>query len=413
MSSLGFSGDDTNPCLDPGTNTDPDYSWEGHPDCEYAKYTVEITSPDEGDVFKKDSGSTGSATAQRVAESGTTDEPNNTITWSDGNSGGTSKDFTTIVGSKTLTASANGVSHSVTVTIVEITIKPPADTQDGSASGQFKIEVNPSTTTIDSYEWSYSTPAGAARVPTSDIFDSKTSSTPKVTKAQWFATTGSAYRKESKGDDPSCKYTIGCKVTINGESIDAPEVDWGVYVYKNSPVTPRRKMKRPSGSGGNPILDFQVSGDTVTVVNHFMTEDVPTVGSINKNGMLSSNTFYGKIITSHEGKHVTQWTSGNYYKDLFDVAAIYALYSGDTFTSTSYGDRATWMNQLTAKVAQTFDDYEAVCEDFADKTWHRREKEAHQISNPVGPAYLKVSFSEEYKNASDPIPALPVPVRIP
>lgn len=405
-----------NPCVDPDTyDENSDWSWEGEPDCEYAMYTVAISSPKDGGVYKKDAGNTGSASASRIGEESGTTPRDEDITWSGDVSGcgSTSSDFTTSVGAKTLTASANGESDSVTVKVVELKIKVPAETQDGSASGKFEIEVDPADTTIDAYEWSYTVPSGAGRAPASNIFDNKNSATPIVTKAQWFAKNNNEFRIESGGDGPLCTYSIGCTVTVDGQSLEATEANWDVYVYKNTPTTPRRSMSKPSGTGGNPIIDFTYSGDTVSVTGHFMTQFVPTTSSVNKAGMLPTNTFYGKIINSHEGKHVIQWTSGQYYKDLFNVGAIYALFAGDSFTSSSNADLSSWQNETTNEIKQTFNDYEILCEQFSDDTFHRREKEAHQISNAVGPAYLRVDFSKEYLDASNPVPPMPLPVRTP
>lgn len=121
---IGFSEDDQdndNVCLDPETNEDPDYIWEGEPDCEYAKYTLSISPPDEGDVFAVGSGSTGSASASRITASGTTPKTDE-ISWSGdvSGTGATSSDFTTSVGAKSLTASFGGFSDSVGVTVVGV-----------------------------------------------------------------------------------------------------------------------------------------------------------------------------------------------------------------------------------------------------------------------------------------------------
>lgn len=123
-SSIGLSEDDQdndNVCLDPGTNTDPDYAWEGEPDCEYAAYTLSISSPDEGDIIPVGNGDTGSASAYRYAASGTTDKTDE-ISWSGdvSGSGGTSSDFTGSVGTKSLSASFGGFSDSVGVTVVGV-----------------------------------------------------------------------------------------------------------------------------------------------------------------------------------------------------------------------------------------------------------------------------------------------------
>jgi hypothetical protein len=120
--SFASAGGKENPCLDPGTNSDPDFDWEDYPVCEYAKYTIEITAPDDGETYEKDSGETAEATAEREgSDTGVTDETAS-IAWSGdaSGSGGTSGDFTTSLGAKTLTAGYDGNSESVEAHIAKL-----------------------------------------------------------------------------------------------------------------------------------------------------------------------------------------------------------------------------------------------------------------------------------------------------
>jgi hypothetical protein len=84
-------------------------------------YSVSISSPTDGETYEKDSGQTGSASAEKD-EDGTITDITSDISWSGdvSGSGGTSSDFTTSSGSKSLTASAETASDSVSVHIAEM-----------------------------------------------------------------------------------------------------------------------------------------------------------------------------------------------------------------------------------------------------------------------------------------------------
>lgn len=135
LASTGGGGS-TNPCVDPGTPPSSDHVWEADPDCEYAKYTVSIGSPVDDETYEKGSGQTGSATAGREGEnSGFTDRTGDII-WSGDASGngGTSSDFTASLGAKTLTASANGESDSVSVHVAELESLEAEDTSTSAGT---------------------------------------------------------------------------------------------------------------------------------------------------------------------------------------------------------------------------------------------------------------------------------------
>lgn len=102
------------------------------------------------------------------------------------------------VGTKVLTVSAP-------------VVIPPSATQDGSESGTFSLQIEPSSVTPASYEWIYEVPQTAGRHPTGEIFDDKTKANPKVLSAQWFAPTNSDDRLV---DVETCSYKIKCNIVV-------------------------------------------------------------------------------------------------------------------------------------------------------------------------------------------------------
>lgn len=120
-------GGKDNPCLDPGTKSDP-WEWQDWPDCVYVKYTLNVTPEDDGEVFEKDSDETAAVSVEKETDDdGTittevvTDTVGSQISWTDDatGSGATSDDFTTSVGSKTLTADYEENTDSVAVDVVQ------------------------------------------------------------------------------------------------------------------------------------------------------------------------------------------------------------------------------------------------------------------------------------------------------
>lgn len=296
----------------------------------------------------------------------------------------------------------SGPIGSKTLTVFSAVITPPVDTQDGSQSSAFSIAIEPSSVTPDSYEWVYTTPSGAGRAPTGDIFDDKTKADPKVGAAQWFAPTNSDNRNT---DGPVCKYKIKCKIMIQSVEYVTSEVDWGVWAYRKQVTNVPTITK--TGNVLNITRTNNGSQYTAIVVGHNMTRTAP---QIDNDGMLSSNSFYGKVISSHEGRHVTQWTSVVPWSDYYSADKVYQLFAGETKTGVLY-DVQSWTSALQAKANSVLTTYLTACDGQKSATADNRERDAHAVSNGVGPAYLKAYSPPEYANPQTPLGAAPVPVR--
>ena len=104
-------------------------------------YSVSISSPTDGENYEKDSGQTGSASAEKD-EDGTITDITSDISWSGdvSGSGGTSSDFTTSSGSKSLTASAETASDSVSVHIAEMNTFRAIDSNTVGSAGTRKAD---------------------------------------------------------------------------------------------------------------------------------------------------------------------------------------------------------------------------------------------------------------------------------
>ena len=104
-------------------------------------YSVSISSPTDGETYEKDSGQTGSASAEKD-EDGTITDITSDISWSGdvSGSGGTSSDFTTSSGSKSLTASAETASDSVSVHIAEMNTFRAIDSNTVGSAGTRKAD---------------------------------------------------------------------------------------------------------------------------------------------------------------------------------------------------------------------------------------------------------------------------------
>jgi hypothetical protein len=302
--------------------------------------------------------------------------------------------FSHTVKGKTRTKSAK-------LTVMKSSISVPAATQDGSPSDFFNIEIEPKDLTPDSYEWIYVIPSGAGRAPTGDIFDDKTKKKPKVTSAMWFAPTNNEDRLK---DGPTCTYKIKCKIKFGLDEYETQQLDWNVWAYKN-PVT------TPSGIevGSNGVLTFSLDVDgqvyTYEVVGHNMTRSTPT---INADGMLATNSFYGKVIESHEGRHVTQWSSVIPWKDYYMPSKVYQLFVGKKKSGTE-SVAESWRDALRIQAVEVFTKYRNSCITESNRTQHHREHDAHAISNSVGPAYLKSVYVTEYPDVQTPVGDAPEP----
>lgn len=161
-------------------------------------------------------------------------------------------------------------------------------------------------------------------------------------KPQWYSETGSKWLKiqegdripgpcvnMGEGDRPSCKYQVRCCVLFDdGTSSITPWVDWGVYVYKSSPLTARPNFfKNDIGTFAIPNVeaddDKQANGKYIARVRNRgdfkrIPAQISTYG-----GMTNSNGFWNKIIVAHEGEHVNQWSTQDPWNGLYGADALW------------------------------------------------------------------------------------------
>ena len=373
------NGGDDNPCLDPGTKSDP-WVWEGKPDCEYAKYTVEITAPDADEVFEKDSGETATATAEREGEdSGTTDESAD-ITWEDdaSGSGDTSDDFTDSTGKKKLTADLDGETDEVEVYVVELEIKGPDSTQDG-ASASFEIEIEPEDLDLTpTYEWSYTTPGGAGNLPDGDIFDDKTKIDPEVSNAWWFASPDS---KSSAAIE--CNYTIEVEIDF-GDSQITKTKDWKVFITSH-PDGYLGSVRRPYVYG-EPEYEIYTAANgrkyyRIKAGNGSLRRWTPTNGDINIY-VLKSGQWEAKV-RKHEEEHVRQWSTGG-WKDYFSVSAMRTRLNS---VSDTYAPNHLGLESLKHAVTNEISAFNIKENKRANASSAQRESLARTAADRTGPPY--------------------------
>ena len=371
------NGGDDNPCLDPGTKSDP-WVWEGKPNCEYAKYTVEITAPDADEVFEKDSGETATAKAEREGEdSGTTDESAD-ITWEDdaSGSGATSDDFTDSTGKKKLTADLDGETEEVEVYVVELEIKGPDSTQDG-ASASFEIEIEPEDLDLTpTYEWSYTTPGGAGNLPDGDIFDDKTKIDPEVSNAWWFASPDS---KSSAAIE--CNYTIEVEIDF-GDSQITKTKDWEVFITSH-PDGYLGETPPPFITGLPEIVEYNDPRNEkyklykVGSGNGALDRNSPTNGSITYH-VLDSSQWKSKT-KKHEEYHVMQWTTGG-WKDYYSLAKLRNQLSK---IDNNYSSRDALVTKIKNIILEFNRDERA----RSKITFPQREQAAREHASDVAPYY--------------------------
>lgn len=185
-----------------------------------------------------------------------------------------------------------------------------------------------------------------------------------------------------------------------------PSATWSVWAHKGPDTTPPAITK----TNTNVLIILRTGKDpvyTATVVGHTMTRSAPV---INVKGMLSSNSFYNKIITSHEGRHVAQWTSVEPWSKSFDPQLVYQAFATEMKIGNLY-DVQSWTSGLHAEANALFAKYLGDCVTHASATAHNREHDAHAISNGVNPPYLKAHIPPEYANPQVPLSAAPVPIR--
>jgi hypothetical protein len=226
----GDGGKD-NPCLDPGTKSDP-WVWEGWDDCEYAKYSVDITSSENDEVFVLDSGDSATATADREGEeSGISDEKDN-ISWSADatGTGETSGEFTTSVGNKTLTAELENETDSVSVDVVQFLSfgatdkSTQAGTREVGADGTLQMVYSGSAREAEiKFEYTSSSPDVSDRFP---IWTGNKIVSPSVGDETVTFDSGSVTSGNPVSDSISAEYTTGGESkTVTVEVVEESKID--------------------------------------------------------------------------------------------------------------------------------------------------------------------------------------------
>ncbi len=340
-------------------------------------YTVSISSPTDGGTYEKDSGETGSATAQKD-EDGTITNITADISWSDdvSGNGGTSSDFTTSLGSKSLTATAESSSHSVTVDVVEIELTVPSSTQDG-ASAAFEIDLDPDSLT-PTYKWAYKTPTGAGNLPTSNLFDDTTSASPEIGNAWWFAS------PDNKGSAaPTCSYTVEVELDFGVSKIIKTKT-WNVFISSH-PSGYLGWVRRPfiSGEPAYEIYTHANGNDyyRIKAGNGSLTRNTPTNGDI-QYAVLDSGQWKNKT-RKHEEEHVKQWSTGA-WKDYFSVSVMRARMDS---ISDTYAPNSAGLSALKQEVQNEISTYNNVETIRANNTSAQRESQARAAADNISPPY--------------------------
>lgn len=288
------------------------------------------------------------------------------------------------------------ITISVPCSVVEVLAVPPPETQDGLPSDPFSVAVHPPGVTIESWLWQWEPlNDAAARLPPGDYFDNPEIQNPIVPKAWWHSETGSELIKHLQGDPQDgaphdrATHRIRCTVSIQNTPHNSEWVHWNVFVYKQSPgVTPpdiegsipttNIVVEQPQGSN-NHVASLSPNGPA----NNPFTRTAPI---LNTGDMVAENSFWNKIVTVHEGKHMDQWSN--------EESEWFPLYQTDFLWNEIREMSAEGSNPTTAeikfrteiriKAQTTYRDWE---EDRIS-TWWKRELEAHGSSNPVAPVFL-------------------------
>jgi hypothetical protein len=272
-----------------------------------------------------------------------------------------------------IVATCDTSSSKTTVQVVTVEVNPAAPTIDGVDSGNFSISVTPSTVTVSSYNWQWTAPSGAGNSP-QVTFSSNTGSITTAVNSRWFALPDDRVQAST-----SCRYTVNCEVSIGTTKCTDPNpLQWTVYVPDPAAQTIWPEIM------GMPTIDVRV----VNGANEWYVVDI---GSLHRRAPVvvpfipMTSQFYNKIVTVHEGRHVTQFTTavpGLTVHTLWDHAELYNNVLR-TMTST-VNDQ-----DLRDRIREQIDTQNAI--DNADAQSQRplAELDAHTISNGVPPHYLE------------------------
>ena len=259
--------------------------------------------------------------------------------------------------------------------VVRVDVTASADTIDGNDSGQFSADVRPAGLTVVSYQWAWSAPTNSGNNPQVN-FAAPGKQTTTVKNAHWFAFPDNRLLSKTGWD---CRYTVNCKVTISTTTCeDGTPPQWRVYL-PNPPAT----TSWPRISGFPTLAKRKVGGKNEWYVSGIGTL-ARTAPQINEN-LPKTSQFYNKVVTVHEGRHVTQWTSMNPWQNLFDANSLYA----NTLSSMTSGVSE---QVLRKSVQHQIDLLVATDRVIAQMTVVDRERDAFAASNAVAPDYLEVDI---------------------
>ncbi|MBI4707750.1 MAG: hypothetical protein HY761_07495 [Candidatus Omnitrophica bacterium] len=278
---------------------------------------------------------------------------------------------------------ASGATSSYTVEsgeiwVVGVEVTPSSNAIDGTTSNEFSVNVEPSSLSIDSYQWTWEAPEGSGNNPVVN-YSTPNQQTTIVNNAHWYAYPDSKFAQDTGFD---CEYTINCEITINSQILkDVTEPKWGVYL-----PTPAAKTEPPQIDGMPTLGLRQVNGQNQWYVTGRGTlyRTAPEIVS----RISSASQFYNKIVTVHEGRHVYQFTTGVpviglTLHTLWDADALYNDVLSSLTSNVSEQD-------LRDKIRTEINNQNSFDIQQMEFETELAEYDAHTQSNAVEPNYLEV-----------------------
>jgi hypothetical protein len=256
--------------------------------------------------------------------------------------------------------------------IVSVAISGAQSVQDGSNVDP-TFTLTPQGGSPDSYQWSWSAPAGAGNNPLVTFSPSNAATT--VTNRHWFANPNVACPSPPAvhippvGSDPyyNSVYTITGQANFGGLT---PHKDSTLTV--NNYWSPAGHTYPPAISGGPTIGKDNSRNLWVVVDAGTLMRNTPVVTIF----VPLNSQFYNKTVI-HENRHVQQYVSG-LASDLFTVPGLMAQLSPLT-DPTQAG--------LSAQIAQAYTDWLAGQNVQVQMRENQLEQDAHSVSDPVAPQY--------------------------
>ena len=258
----------------------------------------------------------------------------------------------------------------------KVKVVPVSESIDGSNSGSFSVTVEPTGLNVNSYQWVGQAPEGSGNNPQVNFANPNKSSS-CVNNPHWFSFPDNRLASITGS---GCNYTVNCIVNIGGlQCMDQEPPNWRVFV------------PMPAASTSWPMIVGMVSVSVRKIGDDRNEWYVSGVGSLIRTTpeinphIPATSQFYNKIVTVHEGRHVTQWTSMSPWKDLFDAAG---LYNSVLSTLTSTVSEQDLVNHVSLMIQWRNENDNLT----ASQSSYEREKDAFQQSNLVTPHYLEVDI---------------------